>query len=374
MTKASVCRVDTLIIGSWGACSRPATRIIDLHGCSSVQVCTQHAREWEHVQRAAIAGRCLLDCAHCRKTFTRFDDACSILPLPRPPRALRAVKPIHPLSFRLPDAWDTAIDGWVSWLTAAGSSPATRRLRKAHVRGVARQLGAVNPQAVTRADLEAVVGCPTHSKEYRRGLRTSLMSFYRWCTDAGLVETSPAASLPRIKADAGAPKPATDEIWRQILDTADARTLLMARLAGEAGLRRAEIAKVHTDDLLNSPEGAQLVVHGKGNRQRLIPITTSLAAAIAKGCPDGGFVFPGKIDGHLSPDHVGGLLSAVMPPGWSGHRLRHRYATRGYAGTRDILAVQIALGHSSVQTTQRYTLVTPREVRSVSEAAAWHGA
>lgn len=216
-----------------------------------------------------------------------------------------------------------------------------------------------------------MLGCPTHSREYRRGLRASLASFFRWCADAGLVDTDPAASLPRIKGDAGAPKPATDDIWRQILATADARTLLMARLAGEAGLRRAEVAQVHTDDLLDSPEGFQLIVHGKGDKQRVIPIGSELAADIADICPEGGFVFPGKIDGHLSPGYVGKLLSRIMPPGWSGHKLRHRFATRGYAGTRDILAVQIALGHSSVATTQRYTLVTPREVRSVSEAAAW---
>ena len=48
----------------------------------------------------------------------------------------------------------------------------------------------------------------------------------------------------------------------------------------------------------------------------------------------------------------------------------HRYASRGYAATRDLRAVQEALGHASVATTQRYTAVTRSEVRAVSEAAA----
>ncbi|WP_459980021.1 tyrosine-type recombinase/integrase, partial [Mycobacterium avium] len=56
---------------------------------------------------------------------------------------------------------------------------------------------------------------------------------------------------------------------------------------------------------------------------------------------------------------------------WTMHKLRHRYASRGYAQTRDIRAVQEALGHASVATTQRYTAVSSADVRAVSEAAAW---
>ncbi|EUA18515.1 phage integrase family protein [Mycobacterium xenopi 3993] len=52
------------------------------------------------------------------------------------------------------------------------------------------------------------------------------------------------------------------------------------------------------------------------------------------------------------------------------HKLRHRYATRGYAGTGNLRAVQEALGHASVATTQRYTAVSAREIRAVAEAAA----
>lgn len=123
----STCAVDTLIVGAWNACKLPATWLIDLHGCSRVRVCKFHALEWEHVQRAAIAGEMILDCAHCKKRFARLEDACTVAPLPATPRPLRAVKPIHKLSYRLPPAWETAIDGWVSWMTAAGSSAATRR-------------------------------------------------------------------------------------------------------------------------------------------------------------------------------------------------------------------------------------------------------
>ena len=172
-----------------------------------------------------------------------------------------------------------------------------------------------------------------------------------------------------IKASLGAPKPATDEIWRHILDNADQRTRLMARLAAEAGLRRAEVALVHTDDLVAGIDGPELIVHGKGDKQRVVPITATLAAEMSS-AQLGGFLFPGQIDGHMSPEAVGRCVSKMMPPGWSIHKLRHRFASRGYAGTGNLRAVQEALGHASVATTQRYTAVAAREIRAVAEAAA----
>lgn len=277
---------------------------------------------------------------------------------------------LHTLSYQLPAEWDAALDGWLTWLIAAGTSPATRHTRRAHVRATARKLATDHPRDVTGPALLTILGHPSYSIEHRRGLRASLCSFYRWCVTAGIVDTDPTLALPSVRAAVGAPKPATDEIWRAILDTADQRTRLMARLACEAGLRRAEVACVHSDDLHNGIDGAELIVHGKGGKQRVVPITVTLAAEIAKACPFGGFLFPGKIDGHISPDRVGHLVSRVMPPGWSMHKLRHRFATRGYAGTGNLRAVQEALGHASVATTQRYTAVAAREIRAVTEAAA----
>ncbi|KMV23312.1 tyrosine-type recombinase/integrase [Mycobacterium heckeshornense] len=276
----------------------------------------------------------------------------------------------HPLSFPLPAAWDSAIAGWMTWLSAAGSSSATRRLRRAHLRYTARLIGAAAPDEVTTAQLVEVIGAGRHSAEYRRSLRSSLLVFYAWATGCGLVAENPALDLPKIRAAAPHPRPAPDDVWAHLQSQADERTLLMARLACEAGLRRAEVARVHTDDLLAGADGPELIVHGKGARQRTVPITPSLAAAIRAVAPFGGYVFPGRIDGHISPDRVGRLVSKAMPPGWSMHKLRHRFATRGYAGTGNLRAVQEALGHVSVATTQRYTAVSSRDIRAVSEAAA----
>ena len=256
------------------------------------------------------------------------------------------MKGVHPLSYSLPPAWETAIDGWAGWMVAGGMSSATRKTRRAHVRCVAKELGAACPRDASAANLLTLQGRPGYSIEYRRGRRAALASFYRWCIESGMVDADPTLMLPKLRTPSGAPKPATDEIWKSLLAAADSRTILMARLACEAGLRRAEVSQVHTDDVNAGVGGAELIVHGKGDKQRVVPITVTLADAITAACPHGGFVFPGKTDGHMSPNRVGVLVSRAMPPGWSMHKLRHRFGTKAYAGTGNLMAVQQALGHA----------------------------
>jgi len=52
-----------------------------------------------------------------------------------------------------------------------------------------------------------------------------------------------------------------------------------------------------------------------------------------------------------------------------GHTLRHRYASRAYAGTRDLRAVQTLLGHSKPETTLRYTAIPDGGLQAAAAAA-----
>jgi len=282
----------------------------------------------------------------------------------------------HAQTYALPAAWDGLVGLWVLHLSASGKSAATIRLRRGQVRGVARRVGALSPAAVTVADLEADLGRRGISNDYRRSLRSALVGFYGWALERGEVASNPAKDLPKVSESTPRPRPATDAVWVALLVAAPAREELMARLACEAGLRRAEVAQAHGDDLIVGVDGSSLIVHGKGGKQRVVPIGQALADAItAHGAT--GWLFPrtdrwGNVyDEPLTAGRVGVLIAALMPPGWSMHKLRHRYATRGYAGTQNIRAVQEALGHASVATTQRYTAVSSREVRAVADAAAW---
>ncbi|WP_396902643.1 tyrosine-type recombinase/integrase [Mycolicibacterium sp.] len=206
------------------------------------------------------------------------------------------------------------------------------------------------------------------------------MLFFRWAHKEGHLDVDPAADIPSVKPDQAAPRPAPDRVWKESLMRAHPRTMIMLRLAAEAGMRRAEVAQVHTRDLLEGFDGYQLLVHGKGGKERIVPISDDLAALILAG-PAGhtpemaafgaeGFLFPGDEDGHLSARWVGKLCANAMPQGWTMHTLRHRFATRAFRGSRNIRAVQKLLGHSNVAVTERYTAVDDAEVRAAMMAAA----
>lgn len=271
-------------------------------------------------------------------------------------------------TYELPADWERPIRGYTGYLRASGRSRETICARRKHLRATARHLGNHSAFTVTYDDLIAMFGQAEWSNYHRRSRRTALVAFYDWAIAAKLTTRNPANQLPKVADPPPRPRPTPDDVWNQLLAAADPRTTLIARLAAEAGLRRSEIAQVNADDLVIDLGGWSLIVHGKGGRQRVVPLTDSLADAI-RAYRTSGYLFPGRFDGHISPGYLSRLVSRLMP-GWSLHTLRHRYASRGFAGTGNLRAVQLALGHSSVATTQIYTAVSTRDVRAVSDAAA----
>jgi integrase len=277
-------------------------------------------------------------------------------------------------TYDLPPDWERSIENWLRWLRLTGISANSIKLRRSHIRVIARRSKTEHPGMVDLAMLVELCGNAGWSNDYRKSMRSSLVSYFEWAVSQKLTHVNPAEGLPRVPESKPNPKPATDSVWFEALEKATPRLRLMVRLAGEAGMRRAEVACCHYDDLLEDINGFSLIVHGKGGKQRVVPITDSLARAIKEHCGSG-YLFPavdkwGHIkEGHLTPEYIGVIVGKLMPKGWTMHKLRHRYATRGHAGTGNLRAVQEALGHVSVATTQKYVAVAQRDIRAVSEAA-----
>lgn len=251
----------------------------------------------------------------------------------------------------LTSEWDEAIEGFLAHERAGGKRKATNDQRRHHLQHFARRC-TVGPWRVNADLLFDYFASQDWATETRRGRRTSLERFYTWALFRGKVTANPAEHLPKVRADAGRARPAPDRAYHEALIAAKPREKLMLRLAAEVGMRRGEVAVVHSRDLMEDLVGHSLVVHGKGGRTRVVPLPQSLGRTLATVPP--GYLFPGDDAGHLSPRYVGKLIRDLLPDEWTMHTLRHRFGTRLYAHTKDLLMVQNMLGHATPTTTRRY--------------------
>lgn len=259
--------------------------------------------------------------------------------------------------------WADAIDSWATSLRAAGRAESSIRTRTDHLHWLASWASPRSPWALSLTDLNEWTGSKTWARETRRSVRASMRSFFAWAVQSGHLEASPAIDLASIKPGAPRPHPTPDAEYRAALERAPERERLMLRLAAEYGMRRAEVAQVHTDDVSFGSRGYTLLVHGKGDRERELPLRHDDAGKILDLGP--GFIFPGEDAGHLSPRWVGTIIARRLPGQWTMHSLRHRFATRAYALNRDTFVVQELLGHASPATTRLYVLLPDDAKRDV---------
>lgn len=262
----------------------------------------------------------------------------------------------------MPHIWTVTLAGYFSAMQAANRSPGTIRLHRHYLAG----LRAVHPDpfAVTLTDLTAMMASPRWAGDAKKSARTVYRGFYRWCHGTGLIESDPAVVLPVVSVPTGVPRPTPEIVAKRVMRDPDARIRFMAMLAGYAALRASEIAVVHSGDY----NDGLLRVHGKGRKVRSVPIVQADLRIELERLD--GWAFPGGVDGHLAPGTVSRYLSDALPDGWTGHTLRHRAATRAYAGTLDLLAVGQMLGHSRPETTQRYVAVSNDALLAAAAAAA----
>lgn len=257
--------------------------------------------------------------------------------------------------------WNDALAAYVMVQRAAGRSPGTVKLHRHYLRNLAEL--APRPWPVEVATLLLFLSDQRWAPETRKSARGSVRSFYRWAHQAGHVEVDPSADLPSVRVPPALPRPAPERVVAELV-AGDHRVALMAMLAAYGGLRCAEIARVHSADLV----GDVLTVYGKGGKVRAVPILHPRLLILVQRVE--GWAFPNGQGGHLTPGHVSRLLSRAMPDGWTAHTLRHRMATAAYHGTRDLLAVGAVLGHSRPETTQRYVLMPDDALRAAVHAAS----
>ncbi len=256
--------------------------------------------------------------------------------------------------------WPAIINDYRTHLQASGRSPETIRTRVSYLRRWA--TFCPDPHAATRLMAEEWLASHAWAPETLKSARATLVGFYGWIEDT----TGQGYGMHRlgsVTVPKSVPRPAAEGVVAAGLGHHDPDARLMVSLAALCGLRRSEIARVRTQDA----EHGWLYVRGKGGRVRRVPAPPTVLAEL-RARPEG-YVFPGGSGpGHLHPATVQKRVKHASGQAPHGHR--HRYATRAYRGSSDLLGVQQLLGHSSPETTQRYVHIGDDRLRDTA-AGCW---
>lgn len=179
-----------------------------------------------------------------------------------------------------------------------------------------------------------------------------------------LSEAETGRLLDRAAAEAGSPPPG-------IARAAAVRLHALVEVLYATGLRVSELVGLPLMVALRDERF--FVVRGKGNKERMVPLSGKARAAMAtwlsvraadEAHADSPFLFPSRSDTGFLPRQVfardlkalaarAGLPAAAVSP----HVIRHAFASHLLQNGADLRAVQLLLGHSDISTTQIYTHV-----------------
>ncbi len=219
-----------------------------------------------------------------------------------------------------------------------------------------------------------------------------LRSFGRFLEREGKGKVGALSAIRAPKIGKSLPKPIQMTSARQMTD-ADIRAgenrepwiwardaAVMALLYG-SGLRISEALGLIRRDVPLPGKGDVIVVTGKGNKTRMVPVLHNVLALVqdyVAMCPHSiapdGPIFVGARGGQLSPriiqltmERLRGALG--LPDSATPHALRHSFATHLLTRGGDLRAIQELLGHSSLSTTQIYTGVDADRLLDVYKTA-----
>jgi integrase/recombinase XerD len=202
----------------------------------------------------------------------------------------------------------------------------------------------------------------------------ALRRFYRFLVDDQLRTDDPSDALPKPRLQRPLPRVLDSEDVERLFADAEQRAgsdeplalrnLALLELLYGSGMRASE--------LVSLPRGALrkgqpfLILLGKGQKERLVPISKRAEDAVARWLehvPKGSlWLFPGGRS-HISRVRLFQLVremaghAGIAPERISPHVLRHAFATHLLAGGADLRVLQALLGHADIGTTQIYTHV-----------------
>jgi integrase/recombinase XerD len=266
--------------------------------------------------------------------------------------------------------------------------------------------GVTEPAAIASADVVAFAHelrtrqeSPLTASSMARML-SSVRNFHRFLLEEGLVPVNVAAEVKPPKLPGRLPKAITIEQMTAVLETAAGDDILSLRdralleLLYATGARISEAVGLNVDDVIETDDtaaagavhsGDMIRLFGKGGKERIVPLGSFARAAVdaylvrarpalsSKGKPTPA-LFLGVRGQRVSRQNAWLIIKARAEQAGLGieispHTFRHSFATHLLAGGADVRVVQELLGHSSVATTQIYTLVTADTLRDMYTTA-----
>lgn len=248
-----------------------------------------------------------------------------------------------------------------------------------------------------RSDIEAyLIYCEAQglSKSTRARRLSAIRQLYRFAFEEGWRSDNPGLRIKGPGRSAKLPKTLEFADVEALLTAARAfgrnpeersRNACLVELIYATGMRVSELVELPVMAARGAP--AMILVHGKGGKERMVPLSAPAKAAVAAwlimrdaaqeaaqaaGKKPSRFLFPGRgAAGHLSRQQFFVLLKAIAlqagldPAGVTPHTLRHAFATHLLAGGADLRVIQTLLGHADLSTTEIYTHVLDEHLKAL---------
>lgn len=220
----------------------------------------------------------------------------------------------------------------------------------------------------------------------------SIRSFTAWAYRRGYLDSDPGLLVTSARGDQKLPQVQTPSDTAELLSYAATRTReenspaairdwAILETIYATGIRVSEVCSLDTTSI--DQQGMTLTVIGKGNKERVVPFTraclSALQAWLSHGRPSlaipeaGRALFVGDKGRRIDPRVIRSMIHRMCAQAGvrdlAPHALRHTAATHILAGGADLRAVQEMLGHSSLQTTQRYTHVDAQRLSAIYKQA-----
>ena len=294
---------------------------------------------------------------------------------------LRHVSIERGLSANTVAAYRRDLARYVAWLAEQGvaDAPSVTTLT---VSDFVRPLGTV-PEATEDVPEPAAMVAASIAR-----ILSSVRGLHRFLLEEGLVDADVARETKPPKLAMRLPKAITIEQVEALLAATDGdepqrlRDKALLEVLYATGARVSEAIGLNVDDVI---EHDVVRLFGKGRKQRIVPLGSYARAAIdaylvrsrplfsVKGASTPA-LFLGSRGDRVSRQSAWLIIRAAAERAQldvevSPHTLRHSFATHLLAGGADVRVVQELLGHSSVATTQIYTLVTADTLRDMYTTA-----